>query len=235
MRRLLTVAATTLLLLTGCAQTPVVGPVTGPATAAAPIPASDAAPRPTATASEAPTPSAFPTRSETPPAGATGPAVPTTPATLPPAGSGLAAPARFLSPPIGVDLPVVAVGVADDGQMELPGSVREVGWYSYGPRPGEPAGTTVLAAHVDTRADGLGPFARLRDLRRGDALIVTDARGRDRHYVVRAVDDVEKADLAMDQLFRRDGEPELKVVTCGGPFSKRTGYRDNLVVSARPR
>lgn len=217
MRRSVTIAFTSLLLLTGCAQTPVAGSLTGPATAAAPT-RSRTSPADT-----------------TPPPGPTGPAVPTTRATLPPAGSDLAAPARFRSPTIGVDLPVVAVGIADDGQMELPGTVREVGWYSYGPRPGDPAGTTVLAAHVDTRADGLGPFVRLGDLRRDDDLTVTDARGRDRRYVVTAVADVEKADLAMDQLFRRDGEPELKVITCGGPFDTRTGYRDNVVVSARPR
>lgn len=216
MRRSLAVVAA-LLLLAGCTQTPVAGPDPGPATAAAPSPSlpSGTATRP------APAPS-----EEVP-------AVPTTRATLPP-GQGPAAPARFRSGAIGVDLPVVAVGVADDGQMELPRTVQEVGWYSYGPRPGDREGTTVLAGHVDTRADGLGPFVRLRDLRRGDELILTDARGRDRRYLVTAVEDVEKSELALERLFRRDGAPELRVVTCGGPFSTRTGYRDNLVVSARP-
>lgn len=224
MRRSATIVVTSLLLLTGCSQTPVVGPVTGPATVASP--------------SSTPAPA---TPSPAAPAGSTagreapGPEVPVSRATLPPAGSTPAAPARILSPTIDVDLPVVPVGIAEDGQMELPDTVREVGWYEYGPRPGDREGTTVLAAHVDTRADGLGPFARLRELRRGDDLTVTDARGRERRYEVTAVDDVEKADLAMDQLFRRDGEPELVVITCGGPFSKRTGYRDNLVVTALPR
>ncbi|WP_375424116.1 class F sortase [uncultured Friedmanniella sp.] len=144
------------------------------------------------------------------------------------------APARFAAASIGVDLPVVRTGVSDDGLMQLPETNREVAWYRYGSRPGDPAGTTVLAAHVDTRTEGLGPFARLRQLRRGAGLAVTDATGRTRRYTVTSVADVPKSRIPLDQLFRTDGPPGLTVLTCGGPFSQQTGYRDNIVVTAQP-
>ena len=163
------------------------------------------------------------------------PAVPQYRATLGAVPKELPRPARFAAAEVDIDLPVVRTGVADDGGMQLPESNREVAWYAFGSRPGDPSGTTVLAAHVDTRAEGLGPFARLRQLDRGDDIALTDVRGRTRHYTVTHVEDVKKSEIGLDQLFRRDGDPELKVLTCGGPYRSGSGYRDNIVVTARPR
>lgn len=162
------------------------------------------------------------------------PAVPQYRATLPPVARERPAPARFTAASIGVDLPVVRTGVSADGLMQLPETNREVAWYGYGSRPGDPSGTTVMAAHVDTRAEGLGPFARLRELRRGAELTVSDAAGRSHRYRVTSVDDVPKSRIPLDQLFRLDGPPGLTVLTCGGPFSRSAGYRDNIVVTAQP-
>ena len=39
----------------------------------------------------------------------------------------------------------------------------------------------------------------------------------------------------MDQIFARQGDERLVVITCGGPFDRRTGYRDNVVVVAEPK
>ena len=38
----------------------------------------------------------------------------------------------------------------------------------------------------------------------------------------------------MDELFDRDGPPRLVVLTCGGAYDARNGYRDNVVVIAEP-
>ncbi len=212
-----------LLLVSGCA----VGSGGGEAIPPGPNPPSASAPAATSTA---PT---VPSAPRTPEVGRK-PAVPQYRATVPPVARERPAPARFAAASIGVDLPVVRTGVTDEGLMQLPESNREVAWYGYGSRPGDPEGTTVLAAHVDTRAEGLGPFARLRELRRGAALSVTDADGRTRAYTVTSVEDVPKSKIPLDQLFRQDGPPGLTVLTCGGPFDRRTGYRDNIVVTAQP-
>ena len=204
-----------LLPLAGCAGAP------GPGASLDPAPAVvSTAARPGPRASE-PTPAPV--------------AVPTVRATLPPPARERPVPGGFRAPAVDIDLPVVPVGVDAAGEMELPRTVREVAWYSYGARPGDPAGTTVLAAHVDTRADGLGPFARLRQLDEGDDLVVTDRDGRERRYRVTDVAEVPKAEVPLDRVFRRDGPATLVVITCGGSFERRTGYRDNVVVTARPR
>ena len=206
---------------------PLVGCAGGTAAPAAAPPATTA---PTTTT----TPSPSPARPAPPRTAAPVPEVPTVRATLQPAARPGPAPVRFTADDVRIDLPVQPYGVGDDGLMLLPETVREVAWYAFSARPGDRAGTTVLAAHVDTVADGLGPFANLRDLDEGDELTVTDADDRVRRYAVTAVEKVAKAEVPLDHVFRRDGDPTLVVITCGGSFDRGRGYSDNVIVTARP-
>jgi hypothetical protein len=41
--------------------------------------------------------------------------------------------------------------------------------------------------------------------------------------------------VPLERVFARGGPPRLVVITCGGSFSSREGYRDNLIVTALPR
>jgi hypothetical protein len=83
---------------------------------------------PSATAAPSPT---------TPPA--TAPAVPVAPATPPPAAApSPTAPVRVAIPGRDVDVPVDPVGVAADGQMEIPPLAERGGWYRFGADPGDP-------------------------------------------------------------------------------------------------
>lgn len=150
------------------------------------------------------------------------------------ANSRAAQPVRVRIAEVDLDVEVRPTGVAEDGSMELPGTVRRAGWYRFGATPRERSGTTVIAAHVDTRTEGLGPFARLTSLRRGDRIVVTD-RGGDQHaYRVVARRQIDRTRLPVNELFDRDGPRRLVVLTCGGAYDARNGYRDNVVVIAEP-
>ena len=133
-----------------------------------------------------------------------------------------------------IELPVQPVGVADDGWMELPTTAYAIGWYRFGARPADRAGTTVLAGHVDTKAEGLGPLAALRDVNEGAEIVLTAADGRSRRYAVNDVEMIRKARVPLEQIFAREGPETLVVITCGGPYSRSTGYRDNVIVTAAP-
>ena len=74
-------------------------------------------------------------------------------------------PARLELPSLDVSSAVGPVGVDGEGDLEIPEDVAEVGWYRFGPRPGDPAGSTVLSGHVDSAEQGKGAFFRLRDLK----------------------------------------------------------------------
>ena len=117
--------------------------------------------------------------------------------------------------------------------MWLPQDLGTVGWYRYGPAPGE-QGSAVLAGHVDSWEHGVGPLARLRDVEVGDALVVRTAHGTELHEVT-AVDQYPKQALPA-AVFERTGPPRVRLVTCGGEFDEAAGsYRDNVVVTAEPR
>jgi len=146
-----------------------------------------------------------------------------------------AAPVRIRLVDLGVDVPVVDVGVDDKGEMAVPEDVRTVGWYRFGPGPGAAAGSAVLSGHVDDRVQGRGAFYRLPELATGNLVEVDLADGTRLRYRVRTVERVAKSDLPVDRIFARDGNPTLTLVTCGGNFDWTTRrYRENVVATAEP-
>jgi LPXTG-site transpeptidase (sortase) family protein len=129
---------------------------------------------------------------------------------------------------------VGAYGVDDNGQMDVPDNVIEVGWYKFGPSPGEP-GSAVLAAHVDLAGPGRGLFYDLGQVEVGDTVVVTYEDGDERSFQVVARSTYPKSELPLDVIFSRSGDPVLTLVTCGGGFSRSTGrYDSNVVVFAIP-
>jgi hypothetical protein len=136
---------------------------------------------------------------------------------------------------IGVVAPVVPVG-ADPatGAAQVPASVRTVGWYQFGPRPGEP-GSAVLVGHVDSATQGIGSLFRLRELRPGAVIKVRFADGALRSFSMVGMRTYPQGALPA-RIFARSGRPVLVLITCGGPFDRATrSYADNVVVYAVPR
>lgn len=147
---------------------------------------------------------------------------------------GAAAPVRLQIPALGVDTPVDEVGVDPDGQMSIPEDVDRVGWYRFGPAPGDD-GSAVVAGHVDDREQGLGVLAPLREAAVGQEITVTAADGTTTRWQVVSRELISKQVLPVERLFTRDGPARLTLVTCGGPFLPELGsYRDNVVVIAEP-
>ena len=135
----------------------------------------------------------------------------------------------------GVDAPLDPVGVEPDGAMTLPEDVDRVGWYRFGPAPGDDEGTAVLAGHVDDAEQGLGALAPLREAEVGAEVRVTDASGAVTSWRVVSRELIEKRAVPLDALFQRTGPPRLVLLTCGGEFlPELRSYTDNVVVVAEP-
>jgi hypothetical protein len=143
-----------------------------------------------------------------------------------------AGPTGLVVPSAGIRMPVEPRGVDRRGLMSLPESPAEAGWYRWGAAPRDPRGAVVVAGHVDTAEEGLGPLARAAGLQPGARIVVSGLR-RDTTYRVTSVRRVPKQVLDLPALFRRTGPPALHLVTCGGEFDPvRRTYEDNVVVVA---
>ncbi|WP_231369217.1 class F sortase [Frigoribacterium sp. CG_9.8] len=176
------------------------------------------------------------TASATPPPAASVPRIPTADASLTAnAAAVVVAPVRIQLDRLGIDMKVTSEGLDADGAMALPPNAADAGWYRYSPGVNSRAGATVIAAHIDSRDDGIGPFSRLRNATAGDRLTLTGADGSTVAYTVTELRQVGKIDAPMAEVFDTAGAPRLSLVTCGGSYNSKTGhYVDNVIVTATP-
>ena len=134
----------------------------------------------------------------------------------------------------GIDLeaPVISVGVDSNNQFAVP-AADTVGWYRFSSSPGE-EGASVLAAHVDY-GGAPGAFFNLEKVLPGDLLEVEMEDGHVILYEVTGNNIYDKTDLPASELFRKEGESILQLITCGGTFDpERRSYEANVVVTAAP-
>nr|WP_229698440.1 class F sortase [Wenjunlia tyrosinilytica] len=158
----------------------------------------------------------------------TAPDLPPPPKPLPPS-----QPTRIKIPSIHVDAPLMNVGLDADGWIQAPPAVNRnlAAWYSNSVSPGA-KGTSVIVGHVDNRA---GPvvFYNLGALTKGRTIEVPRQDGRTAVFSVYGIEVFAKNDFPSERVYGDTGKPELRVLTCGGGFTKRTGYLGNVVVFAR--
>lgn len=167
------------------------------------------------------------------------PTTPTTPGRVPPARR---APSTVVAqPPVLAVLPggrrvrVRAVGTTPVGLLDVPDDIEVAGWWRGGARLGDPFGSILVAAHVDSRTQGLGPFAELLTAGAG-AHIRMESAGLHQEFVIRSRRLVPQGSLGDDSwIFDATGAARLTLVTCAPPYdSARGGYQNLAVVTAVP-
>jgi sortase A len=137
-------------------------------------------------------------------------------------------PSRLRIDRIGIDAPVEPVGATADGTMDIPRDWRNGGWYKPGPKPGE-RGNAVIAGHLDSQT-GPAVFWRLKDLEKGDEVIVTDAAGVERAFTVVGVELYDAEAAPLERIFGDAWGAYLNLITCDGDWKDGEGYSDRLVV-----
>ncbi|MGV9939149.1 class F sortase [Streptomyces sp. NPDC003401] len=142
------------------------------------------------------------------------------------------APVALRIPAIGVDTPVVRLGLRADGRVEVPAVTADdrAGWYRYSPTPGQ-TGPSVILGHVTVGEHGDGVFRRLDRLRPGDGITARLENGTSVDFEVTAVRTVGKTEFPTTDVYGNVDRPELRLITCGGPVTG-DGYRDNVIVFA---
>jgi Sortase domain len=150
----------------------------------------------------------------------------------PPTRERVAVPVRIEIPAIGVRAPIILLGLNPDRSLEVPEDFDDTGWWSGGSRPGE-TGPAVIVGHVDSRT-GPAVFYRLRELRRGDEVVVVRRDGTRARFTVLGSERYPKDEFPTARVYGRTDGPTLRLITCGGGFDSSTGhYVDNTIVYAR--
>ncbi|WP_093801581.1 class F sortase [Streptomyces sp. Wb2n-11] len=234
----------------GCGDTPPDAPVAAAHDTTAKNPAPEPgspSPEPPVPEPAAPTPTPTETPLENRPVATLEPSKPVTPTpTSTPTPTPRPRPARASHPPLPpspvvrvavpaltIEAPVVGLGLDPGGRLATPqvDNPRLVGWYKDGPTPGE-AGTSLLVGHRDTRT-GPAIFLNLNALDPGDVINVAREDRRTAVFTVDAVRTYKKDAFPDGEVYgNKTGRPELRVLTCGGDFDKKTGYGSNVVVFA---
>jgi LPXTG-site transpeptidase (sortase) family protein len=141
-------------------------------------------------------------------------------------------PDRIAIPAVGIDMPVVAKGLAPDGSMALPNGAATAAWYRHGGTPGDGGSAALIAAHVATDVDGVGPFALLPQVQQGDQVTVTLSDGNREPFTVVKLKRISKQTVDYDAI-TVESSGMLILVTCGGDWDPRSrSYEDNVIVWA---
>ena len=183
---------------------------------------SSAPPQPSAWDAVPATAAAAPSGSGSP-SGTAQPAVPAMPSS---------APVRIRIPSIGVDAPVTGERLGPGRRLSVPSDTDRnlAGWFQDGPAPGT-AGNAIMLGHVDTFS-GPAVFYNLGSLHKGQEVDVTRNDHSTAVFSVDAIAVYAKDDFPSQKVYGPTSRPELRLITCGGGYTKSTGYLGNVVVYA---
>lgn len=126
-------------------------------------------------------------------------------------------------PAINVDAQIQYLGVNSKGEMEVPSNTADVGWFKFGPRPGE-KGSAVIAGHFNGKNGEAGVFANLDKLKEGDLVFIKTLTFR--VYKTQIYDPG-----YADEVFSKNDDIYLNLVTCDGTWDGvKKSYNKRLVV-----
>jgi LPXTG-site transpeptidase (sortase) family protein len=143
------------------------------------------------------------------------------------------APERLIIPSLDIDANVQDVGRGKTGNMAVPSNYTDVGWYRYGPRPGE-VGSAVIDGHVDNGFALDAVFKHLKSLSPGDDIYVETKGGVRLHFVVEDVKTYDANEVPAQKLFLRADGARLNLITCAGDWQPdEKSYNERVVIYTR--
>jgi LPXTG-site transpeptidase (sortase) family protein len=149
-----------------------------------------------------------------------------------PTGRSIPSDERLVIPSIGVNAPMVTLGVDNTGVMQVPSDGDHVGWYTFSAAPGA-AGNAVISGHFDTSTSYTAVFSRLKDLKEGDKIALTSG-GQETDFQVFWTKDWTDQNAPLALILGNAPSPTLTLITCAGTWDRnQQNYSDRLVVRAK--
>ncbi|NUR87074.1 MAG: class F sortase [Nonomuraea sp.] len=142
-------------------------------------------------------------------------------------------PKRIVIKRLGINAPVMSLGLAKDGTIQVPPIDRAnlAGWYREMSTPGE-AGPAVILGHKDTRTTP-AVFSKVFEIRNGDTIEVKRQDGITAVFTVGGVEQASKKTFPTQRVYGNQTNAQLHLITCGGTYDRTIGhYQDNIIVYA---
>ncbi len=146
-----------------------------------------------------------------------------TPISTPPPSS--APVTRMIIAKLGIDAPVITMGVDANGVPQVPYNPSDVVWYNFSSKPGW-GSNAVFAGHVDWTINGgpvTGVFYSIRTLEVGDIIEVKLEDGTDYKYKVFSNESIPDKDPRALELMGPTPSDTITLITCGGVFYREAG------------
>ncbi len=142
-------------------------------------------------------------------------------------------PTRLRIPKINIDTTFVTpLGLEASGEVAVPDSDTEVGWYKNSPTPGE-LGPAVILGHVDSYT-GPAVFFYLGQLKEGDDIFIDREDGSTAHFQVVSLERPKQSEFPTERVYGNIDHAGLRLITCTGIYVKgKQRYTNNLIVYAR--
>lgn len=124
------------------------------------------------------------------------------------------------------------LGLNYDGTIAVPVAYDTVGWYQFGPTPGE-IGPAVVLGHVDS-FEGPAVFYTLGQLAPGDEVLIDRADGTTATFLVERLERHEQEGFPTAEVYGDIDHAGLRLITCSGTYDRSSlRYSHNLIVYAR--
>lgn len=146
------------------------------------------------------------------------------------------------SEPVSISIPSIdvtsdlhALGLADDGSLEVPSGdlYDQAAWYDGSPTPGE-VGPSVIEGHVTSAGSTPSVFFELGAVEVGDVVDVDREDGSTASFEVYDISSFPKDEFPTLAVYGNTTGSELRVITCGGTYSADDrAHEDNIVVFAK--
>ena len=127
---------------------------------------------------------------------------------------------------LGVQAPVVRVGVDRSGQMVVPRNARDIAWLDQGGVPGDTQ-NVVLAGHI-SYAKHAGSFFRLREMQPGDVVSLS-LHGKQLDFRVTWACLFDRDTELASKIMGRTDVPSITLISCGGTFDRAAGTHTKRV------
>lgn len=138
-------------------------------------------------------------------------------------------PAAITIPSLSINAPFEFLGLNPDHTIAVPVNSQDVGWFIYGPKPGE-VGAAVIIGHLDS-VKGQAIFANLNKINPGDKILITRDDGSLVTYRVDSLSKFSQNNFPTQAVYGSLPYAGIRLITCGGTWNKKAGhYTENLIV-----